>query len=73
MDANTFDDALDPANTLRVLAGGSKARFNTLDDLLEMDLNGVITGADDGFGGTVLTGTVGGTAFTLTLDGIDIF
>ena len=37
------------------------------------DGDGVITGASDGFGGTILTGMVGANTFTLTLDGTDIF
>lgn len=73
MDVDTFDNSLDPNNQFTVQANGTKGIFTTTDDLLEMALNGVITGADDGFGGTLLTGTVGGNMFTLTLDGIDIF
>jgi Ca2+-binding RTX toxin-like protein len=73
MDVDTFDNSLDPTNQFTVQANGTKGIFTTVEDLLEMSLNGVITGADDGFGGTLLTGTVGGNMFTLTLDGIDIF
>ena len=73
MDAGTFDDSIDLTNSLTVQAGGFYSIFTPVEDILETDGNGVITGASDGFGGTILTGMVGANTFTLTLDGIDIF
>jgi len=73
MDAGTFDDTLDPVNDLDVTNTGATATFDSVADILEADANGVLTGADDGFGGTVLSITAGGNALTVTLDGWDIF
>lgn len=73
MDADTFDDSIDLTNSLTVQAGGSCSILTSAEDILETDGNGVITGASDGFGGTILTGMVGANTFALTLDGIDIF
>ncbi len=73
MDNGTFDNSVDLTNFLKVFASGSKAIANSTDDLLEIDLNGVMTGTSDGFGGSILTCEVDGNTFTLTLDGIDIF
>ena len=42
-------------------------------DILEAAANGVLAGADDGNGGTLLTLGVGANTVTLTLDGVDLF
>ena len=72
MDIGTFDDALDPVNDLFVYNSGRVSTFDSVEDILETHANGVITAADDGFGGTVLSITVAGNALTLTLDGLDV-
>jgi Ca2+-binding RTX toxin-like protein len=73
MDVGTFDDSVDPGNFMLVQNGGAKATIDSAADLLEAHANGVLTGADDGFGGTVLSVSVAGKPLTLTLDGLDIF
>ena len=72
MDAGTFDNDVDLANNLAVANAGATATFDSVEDILEAHANGVMTAADDGFGGTVLSLTTGGDSFTVTLDGLDI-
>ena len=72
MDAGTFDDAADPGNDLAVANSGGTATFDSVADILEAHANGVMTAADDGFGGTTLSLTTCGDSFTVTLDGLDI-
>jgi len=71
-DAGTFDNALDPLNDFFIANNGATARFDSIEDILEADANGVLTAADDGFGGTLLTVAVSGNQLMLTLDGLDI-
>ncbi len=72
MDAGTFDNSVDPSNYLYVWNNGTKARFDSVEDILEAHANGVMTAADDGFGGTILSLAVGGMHVSLTLEGWDI-
>jgi subtilisin family serine protease len=71
-EAGTFDNAVDPSNHLSVGNSGGTATFDSVEDILEAHANGVMTAADDGFGGTNLSVTVGGELLTVTLDGWDI-
>lgn len=73
MDAGSFDDAKDPANDLAVSNAGGTATFDSVEDIEEAVANGVMSGADDGFGGTLLSIGVGGDTLNVTLDGWDIF
>ena len=73
MDAGSFDDSKDPANDFAVSNGGSDATFDSVEDIQEAVANGVMSGADDGSGGTTLTIAVGGDTLNVTLDGWDIF
>ena len=73
MDAGTFDDSLDAGNDLAVTQSGATATFDSVADIVEADANGVLTGADNGLGGTILTVAVGGDTMNVTLDGWDIF
>ena len=72
MDTGTFDNNVDPSNHLFVYDNGAKSQFNSVADILEAHNNGVMTAADDGFGGTILSVSVGGDQLTITLDGWDI-
>ncbi len=72
MNCGTFDNDVDPWNDLRAWNNGGWARFDSVEDIVEADANGVITAADDGFGGTILSLTVGGQDLSLTLQGWDI-
>jgi hypothetical protein len=72
MDAGSFDDSLDAGNDLAVSNGGANAIFDSVEDILEADKNGVLTAADNGFGSTDLSIVAGGNALTITLDGWDI-
>ena len=73
MDNGTFSNSVDPSNDLLVQNSGSKVRIDSLNDLIEVHGNDVMTGADNGSGGTVFTVTAGGNLLTFTLDGWDIF
>ena len=73
MDNGTFDNSVDLANNLLVQNSGSKVRIDSVADLVEVNDHGIMTGADDGFGGTVFSVSVGGNLLTFTLDGWDIF
>ena len=68
----TFNDDIDPTNSLFIGQSGGKARLNSNEDLLEALANGVLTGADDGNGGTVLSLNYNSHTVTLTIDGLDI-
>ncbi len=68
----TFDDGADLLNDLFTANNGGTARFDSVEDILEADANGVLNVTDDGFGGTLLTVSVGGNQLMLTLDGLDI-
>ena len=73
MDAGSFDDSQDGANDLEVSNGGADATFDSVEDIQEAVANGVMSGADDGNGGTTLSIDVGGDTLNVTLDGWDIF
>ncbi len=69
MDNGTFNNGVNPSNHLLVQNNGSKVRIDSQADLIEVHDHGVMTGADDGFGGTTFTVSVGGDLLTFTLDG----
>jgi predicted extracellular nuclease len=71
-DPGTFDDGADLLNDLFTTNSGATARFDSVEDILEANANGVLSATDDGLGGTLLTVTVGGNQMMLTLDGLDI-
>ena len=73
MDAGSFDDTVDPANNLAVSNAGGTATLDSVADIQEAVANGVMTGADNGSGGTLLSIDAGGNTLNVTLDGWDIF
>lgn len=73
MDAGSFDNSIDGTNDLAVSNAGGTATFDSEEDIVEAVANGVMTGADNGFGGTLLSIGVGGDTLNVTLDGWDIF
>lgn len=67
---DAFDDGVDPANTLQIASGGRTATMNSLEDIVEAHLNGVLQASDPGDGDTLLTISASGEQVTVKLSGI---
>ncbi len=66
----TFDDAVDPANPLQTSGFGRTTTFNSLADITEAHLNGVLQASDPGGRDTLLTVSTLGDQVSVTLSGI---